>query len=299
MELIKNTNLDFIGKRRMAYIFSAAVIIWGMIVFGMRGKENFSVDFIGGDMLNVEFSQKTSPALVREKIRSLGIGYYLVQALGSEGREFVIKSSPGTSAQIIDALGGIGGVQGDNLLTVKSKSFVAPSMSVDLRKKALYAFIVGMIGILLYLTIRFEFRFAVGATVAIFHDMLFALAVLALLRKQIDAGVVAALLTIAGYSVNDTVVIFDRIRENIRKTRSDDYYKLFNNSINETLSRTVFTVLTTLFVVSFLFFAGGEALHVFSLTLMIGFIIGTYSSVFVATSLLIEWHKLSPHKFKV
>jgi len=299
MELIKSTSFDFIGKRRIAYVFSAAVIIWGMIVFGMRGKENFSVDFIGGDMLNVEFSQKTSPALVREKIRSLGIGYYLVQALGSEDREFVIKSSPGTSAQIIEALQGTGDTQGDNLLTVKSKSFVAPSMSVDLRKKALYAFIVGMIGILLYLTIRFEFRFAVGATVAIFHDMLFALAVLALLRKQIDAGVVAALLTIAGYSVNDTVVIFDRIRENIRKTRSDDYYKLFNNSINETLSRTVFTVLTTLFVVSFLFFAGGEALHVFSLTLMVGFIIGTYSSVFIASSMLIEWHKLSPHKFKV
>lgn len=298
MELIKTSNFDFIGKRKIAYIFSTAVIVWGMIVFGMRGKENFSVDFIGGDMLNVEFAQKASAPLIREKIRGLDIGYYQVQALGNEGREFVIKSSPGTSAHIIEALGEIGDMQGENL-TVKSRSFVAPSMSVDLRKKTLYAFILGLIGILLYLTVRFEFRFAVGATVAIFHDMLFALAVLALLRKQIDAGVVAALLTIAGYSVNDTVVIFDRVRETIRKTKSDDYYKLFNNSINETLSRTILTSLTTLFVVCFLFFAGGEALHVFSLTLLVGFVIGTYSTIFIATSLLVDWHNLSPHKFKV
>lgn len=294
MEFIKKSNFDFIGKRKIAYIFSIVVIVWGMVVFGVRGRENFGVDFIGGDMLNVEFAQSTSAAEIRKMIGRLNIGYYSVQSLGVEGKEFIIKSGPGTSERLIEVLTETG-----KNVTIKSRSFVAPSMSVDLRKKAIYAFIAGLLGILLYLTFRFEFRFAVGATVAIFHDMLFALAVLALAKKQIDASVVAALLTIAGYSVNDTVVIYDRIRENIRKTRNDDYYKLFNDSINQTLRRIILTSLTTLCVVCILFFAGGEALHVFSLTLLIGFVIGVYSTVFIATSLLIDWHSFKPHKFKV
>ncbi len=298
MELIKNSNFNFIGKRKIAYVFSSIIIIWGLVVFGMRGRENFGVDFIGGDMLNVEFSEVTSAAAIREAVKELNIGHYSVQALGEEGKEFIIKSAPGTSEQITGILAEKIRT-GENAFTVKGKSFVAPSMSESLRRKALYAFLAGIIGILLYLTVRFEFRFAVGATLAIFHDMLFVVAVLALTGKQIDAAVVAALLTVAGYSVNDTVVIFDRIRENIRKTRSDDYPALFNGSINETLSRTVLTSLTTLFVVCFLFFAGGEALHAFSLVLLIGFLVGTYSSIFIAASVLIDWHRASPHKFKV
>jgi preprotein translocase subunit SecF len=299
MELIKSTNFNFIGKRKIAYIFSSVIIIWGLVVFGMRGKENFGVDFVGGDMLNLNFNEEVDAAEIREAIKNLDIGHYSVQALGEEGREFIIKSAPGTSEKIIGALGGERTGRGENVFTVKGKSSVAPSMSVSLRKKALYAFIVGIIGILLYLTVRFEFRFAVGATMAIFHDMLFVVAILALTKQQIDASVIAALLTVAGYSVNDTVVIFDRIREDIRKTRSSDYLAVFNNSINETLSRTILTSLTTLFVVCSLFFIGGEALHVFSFALLTGFIIGTYSTIFIATSILIDWHRLKPHKFKV
>jgi len=299
MELIKNTHFDFLGKRKIAYVFSCAVIIWGMVVFGMRGKENFGVDFVGGDMLNLEFPAAVSAAEIRGDIGSLDIGAYSVQALGTEEKEFIIKSAPGTSVKIIGFFREKEAASPEKNFVIKGESSVAPSMSVSLRKKALYAFIVGMIGILLYLTIRFEFRFAAAATFAIFHDMLFVVAILALARKQVDASVIAALLTIAGYSVNDTVVIFDREREAIRRTRSNDYVTVFNNSINETLSRTVFTALTTLFVVFLLFFAGGEALHIFSLSLLIGIAIGTYSSVFIASALLVDWHKLSPHKFKV
>ncbi|MBN1446084.1 MAG: protein translocase subunit SecF [Candidatus Omnitrophica bacterium] len=299
MELIKNAHFDFLGKRKIAYIFSCAVIIWGMVVFGLRGKENFGVDFIGGDMLNIEFGETVSAAEIREDLKNLNIGYYSVQALGTEVREFIIKSAPGTSGRIIEFLEGEQAGTAGKSFTVKGESFVAASMSVSLRKRALYAFLAGIIGILLYLTMRFEFRFAVGATLAIFHDMLFVVAILTLTKKQIDASVIAALLTVAGYSVNDTVVIFDRIRENIRKTRSTDYAVIFNESINETLSRTILTALTTMFVVFLLFFVGGEALHVFSLVLLIGIGIGTYSSTFVASAVLIDWHKLSPHKFKV
>ena len=133
----------------------------------------------------------------------------------------------------------------------------------------------------------------------LFQVLLFVISILALTGKQINASVIAALLTIAGYSVNDTVVIFDRIRENIRKTRSDNYEEIFNRSINETLSRTILTVLTTLFVVLCLFFFGGESLHLFSFSLLTGFIIGTYSSIFIAASVIIDWHKVKPYKFKL
>lgn len=296
MEIIKNPKFNFLGRRKIAYLFSCAVIIWGMVVFGMRGKGNFGVDFIGGDMLNIEFKESATASKIRELLKELDIGDCSVQAIGTENKEFIIKSSPGTAEKIVEAMRSF---YGDEGFSVKGKSSVSPSMSISLRKKALYAFFIGLLGILFYITVRFEFRFAVGATLAIFHDILFVLAVLALTRKQIDTSVIAALLTIAGYSVNDTVIIFDRIRENIRKTRSDDYITLFNNSINETLSRTILTVLTTLFVVLILFLIGGETLHTFAFSLLIGFIIGTYSSVYIASAIVIDWHRWKPHKFKV
>lgn len=298
MEIIKNPKFNFIGRRKIAYIFSLIVIIWGMLVFGIRGKDNFGVDFVGGDMVNIEFKQSVTISEIRDRIKGINIGSYSVQALGTEGREFIIKSGHGNTEKILEAIESTYGAE-NAAFFVKEKSSVSPSMSISLRKKALYAFLIGLIGILLYITIRFEFRFAVGATIAIFHDMIFVLAVLALTKKQIDTPVIAALLTIAGYSVNDTVIIFDRIRENIRKTRSDDYHTLFNNSINETLSRTILTVLTTLSVVFLLFLIGGETLHTFAFSLLIGFIIGTYSSIFIASGIVIDWHRWRPHKFKV
>ncbi|MCD6408033.1 protein translocase subunit SecF [bacterium] len=296
MEIIKNPKFNFIGKRRIMYIFSSVIIIWGMITFGIRGKKNFGVDFIGGDLIQVEFKRSVDVAEIREGIRKLGIGDFTVQSLGEVGNEFIIKSSPGTSGKILEFFKK---QYGSKSFTVKGKSIVSPSMSITLRQKALIAFLCGIVGILFYLTVRFEFRFAVGATLAVFHDLLFVISILALTGKQINASVIAALLTIAGYSVNDTVVIFDRIRENIRKTRSDNYEEIFNRSINETLSRTILTVLTTLFVVLCLFFFGGESLHLFSFSLLTGFIIGTYSSIFIAASVIIDWHKVKPYKFKL
>lgn len=187
---------------------------------------------------------------------------------------------------------------GDNF-EIKGKSVVSPSMSVSLRKKAVKAFLIGLIGILIYLTIRFEFKLAAAATIAIFHDILFVISIVVLSGKQIDSLVLAALLTIAGYSVNDTVVIFDRIRENLRKTRSDDYFTIFNKSINETLSRTILTVLTTLFVVLTIFLFGGETLHTFSFCLLVGFIIGTYSSIFIASAIVIDWVRKTSSRIRI
>ncbi|MCD6221660.1 protein translocase subunit SecF [bacterium] len=296
MELVKNPNINFLGKRKIAYLFSVIIIIWGMTTFFTRGKKNFGVDFIGGDLLQIGFKNKISVSEVREVLKKINIGYFTVQAVGTEGKEVIIKSNPDTSEKVIEALKNR---FGENNIEIKSKSIVSPSMSISLRKKALYAFLLGIVGILFYLSVRFEFRFAVGATIAIFHDLIFVLSALALTGKQIDATAIAALLTIAGYSVNDTVVVFDRIRENIRKTRSDDYITIFNKSINEVLSRTLLTSLTTLLVVLSLFFFGGESLHTFSFALLVGFIIGTYSSIFIASSLIIDWHRIKPYKFKL
>ncbi|HOK56859.1 MAG TPA: protein translocase subunit SecF [bacterium] len=295
MEIIKNTNFDFLGKRKYFYIFSSLIIITGIVYMIIRGEKNFGVDFVGGDLINIEFNQKMDVVNLRKTIADTNVGSFTVQELGTEDKNFIIRLPQNTSDMVIEKLKEKFGED----FIIKGKSIVSPSMSVSLRKKSLKAFFIGLIGILIYLTIRFEFKFAVGATIAIFHDILIVLSILSLSGKQIDGMVIAALLTIVGYSVNDTVVIFDRIRENLRKTRSTDYIGIFNKSINETLSRTILTVLTTLFVVLSIFFFGGETLHTFSFCLLIGFIFGTYSSIFIASAIVIDWVKRSSSRLKL
>ncbi len=296
MELIKKTNIDFMGKRKWFYIFSLAIIVIGMTVFGIRGRANFGVDFVGGDLLQIKLVSPASVADVRDQLKNLNIPEITVQEVGTEHNEFIIKSSPDTADRIINALESNYGKEN---IEVLSKSVVSPSMSVTLRKKSLFAFLVGIIGILIYLTIRFEFHFATCATISIFHDLLIILAILAFSGKSIDGTIIAALLTIAGYSVNDTVVVFDRVRENIRKTRSKNYFELFNLSINETISRTLLTGLSVIVVVLLLFFFGGEPLKDFAYTLFFGFIFGTYSSIFVASAILVDWQKKSAFRLNL
>ncbi|MCX7916561.1 MAG: protein translocase subunit SecF [bacterium] len=295
MELIKNTNINFLDKRKYWYIFSLLIIIAGMFLITLKGEKNFGVDFVGGDLINIEINRKTDVQSLRKIINEIKIGSFTVQELGIEGKNFIIRLPQNTSDRVIEKLKEN---FGEGIL-IKGVSVVSPSMSITLRKKAIKAFLIGLIGILIYLTIRFEFRFAVAATIAIFHDILVVLSFLAFTGKQIDGFVLAALLTIAGYSVNDTVVIFDRIRENLRKTRSTDYLTIFNKSINETLSRTILTVLTTLFVVLTIFFFGGETLHTFAFCLIVGFIFGTYSSIFIASAIVIDWLKKSSARLKL
>ena len=296
MELIKKTNIDFMGKRKWFYIFSLAIIVIGMTVFVIRGRANFGVDFVGGDLLQIKLVSPASVADVRDQLKNLNIPEITVQEVGTEHNEFIIKSSPDTADRIINALESNYGKEN---IEVLSKSVVSPSMSVTLRKKSLFAFLVGIIGILIYLTIRFEFHFATCATISIFHDLLIVLAILALSGKSIDGTIIAALLTIAGYSVNDTVVVFDRVRENIRKTRSKNYFELFNLSVNETISRTILTGLSVIVVDMLLFFFGGEPLKNFAYTLFFGFIFGMYSSVFIASAILVDWQKKSAFRLNL
>ncbi|MCM8768503.1 MAG: hypothetical protein NC911_02300, partial [Candidatus Omnitrophica bacterium] len=202
MGILRDTRFDFLGKRYWTYLFSFVVIVVGLSVFASRGQKNFGPDFTGGDLLQIEFSSPRSAAEVAKAVEKTTVA--TVQSLGTEGKEFLIRSGPGTSPAVLQNLYEI---YGKDSLTIKTNTSIEPSMSFSLRKKALQAFIWGMVGILLYLTVRFEFRLAVGATLAIIHDICFCLAVMALARQQIDTPVVAAFLTVAGYSVNDTVII--------------------------------------------------------------------------------------------
>ncbi|MCM8785368.1 MAG: protein translocase subunit SecF [Candidatus Omnitrophica bacterium] len=295
MELIKTTNFNFMGKRKFFYFFSLLIIIFGIPFMIIRGEKNFGVDFVGGDLINIEFNQKIDVANLRKTIAQENIGSFTVQELGTEGKNYIIRLPQKTSDLVLERLKNN---FGENFI-IKGKSIISPSMSISLRKKAIKAFLIGLIGILIYLTIRFEFKFAVGAVVALFHDILVVLSILVMTGKQIDGMVIAALLTIIGYSVNDTVVVFDRIRENARKTRTTDYIALFNKSINETLSRTILTGLTTIFVVLCLFFFGGESLHTFSFCLLLGIVFGTYSSIFIASAIVVDWLKRSSVRLKI
>ena len=295
MEIIRNPNFDFLGKRKICYVFSSLLIISGLIILFIKGEKNFGVDFVGGDLLNIEFTQKTDVVNLRNVIGEIKISSFTVQELGTEDKNFIIRLPQKTSDIVLEKLKE---KFGDSFL-IKGKSIISPSMSISLRKKAIKAFLIGIIGILIYLTFRFEFKFAVGATIAIFHDILAVISILVLTGREIDNMVIAALLTIAGYSVNDTVIIYDRIRENLRKTRSIDYITIFNRGINETLNRTILTILTTLFVALTIFFFGGETLKTFSFCLIFGFIFGTYSSIYIASSIVIDWLKKSSSRIKI
>jgi len=297
MDLIKKTSFNFLGNRMRGYLFSCGVIIAGIAVFFARGPlNNFGTDFTGGDLLHITLTRSVDVAEIRSVAAQSGAGEVVVQSIGTRGDEFILKSKPETSDLLRTALQktyGSGGFQ------VIGSSTVAPAMSGTLRKKSLRAFLFGVIGILLYLSFRFEFRFAVTATVALLHDILFTAAVLAFAGRQIDASVIAGFLTIVGYSVNDKVVVFDRIRENIKGSRSTDYLVLFNQSINEVFGRTLLTGVAVMAVLLCLFLMGGEPLHSISLCLLSGFIVGTYSSIFIATALLLDWNRISPHRFKL
>jgi preprotein translocase SecF subunit len=296
MELIKKTNFDFLSYRKYFYIISLTIIIAGIISFALRGKKNFGPDFIGGDLLQIQITSPVSSATIRNYLQPLDKFQIRVQTVGSLHNQFIIRSLPNTSSIILTQLQDTIGASN---IKVLSNSVISPTMSTTLRNKALIAFFIGLIAILIYIAIRFEFHFGITATIATFHDLLIVMAFMALAGKTFDSTLIAALLTIAGYSTNDTIVIFDRIRENIRKTRSTNYMEVFNKSINETLSRTTLTVCTVVFVDLALFFFGGEALHDFAYALLIGFVVGAYSSIFIASALIISWQKKNPFKIKL
>jgi len=293
MQLIKpDINLDFVGKRKFAALFSVILLAVGFLSLVIHGGPNYGIDFSGGTLVQVKFNQMTSAGDIKSALTGLELGSVVVQQFGDEGNEFLIRSQ-NTSSELKGLSQEISKIleknYGEGQVEVRRAEMVGPQVGKDLREKGLMAILYALIGILIYVTWRFEFRFAVGAIIALAHDVFITLGVFSLFGKEIDLPIIAAFLAIIGYSLNDTIIVYDRIRENMGKHGKDGFASVVNRSINETLSRTILTSGTTLMVVLALFTLGGGVIHNFAFALLVGIIIGTYSSIFVANAILVFW----------
>lgn len=285
--LIKPTKIDFLGKRRAALTFSGLIIAAAIAIFGVRGEKNFGVDFKGGDRLVLSAKQKPSDGEVRAAVEELKIGDVVVQTeKGSKGDFITVRSPKDTGDKIFDHLSAKmpgAGFANEGLESVGSV------VGGELAKNSLLALGLGMLGILIYVSLRFEVSFAIGALVALLHDVIITVGIFSLMGRELSLVIVGAILTIAGYSVNDTIVVFDRIRENIASGRRGSVADIMNTAINETLSRTVLTGGVTLLTTLILFLFGGPVLGDFAATILIGVLVGTYSSIYVAAPIVLWW----------
>ncbi len=339
MELIKpGTHIDFIGKRKPAFLFSLMLIIITIFLLIMRGGPNLGVDFSGGILIHIKLSTDHSLADLREALRPINLHESTIQGFGEEGQfEYLIRANEGGDAidkltdDVKDALSG----QFGESVEIRRVEMVGPKVGESLREKALFAIFFAILFIAIYISGRFELKwlmsiimaislavvvyiatllnvsvtwlivvallvtiglcwvlqlkYAMGAVIALIHDVIITIGAFALTDREISLSIIAALLTIVGYSLNDTIIVFDRIRENMRRFRKRDLAEVINSSINETLSRTIITSGTTLIVVVCLFIFGGGVIHDFAFAMLVGIVVGTYSSIFVASPIILAW----------
>jgi preprotein translocase subunit SecF len=342
MQFIKpDINIDFIGKRKIAFVASLALVAITIVSLIIKGGPSYGVDFAGGTVVQVKFSKEIRPGAIKNALRTMDLGITSVQGFGEKKEhEFLIRAAEATEG--LDSLASkvsqrLDVAYPDNKVEVRRVEMVGPKVGKDLREKALFAMFSAILFIVVYISGRFELkwmlsiimasclfftlyiisrfgvsipililiavlvtlvssfylklRFAMGAIIALIHDVIITVGVFSLTNKEFTLPIIAALLTIIGYSLNDTIIVFDRIRENSRKHHRQPYEFIINRSINETLSRTLLTSLTTLVVVVALFVLGGGIIHDFAFALIIGVIVGTYSSVYVASPVLIVWQE--------
>lgn len=289
LQILHKTSIDFMGWKNVSFTVSGLLIalgIVGLIQVG-RGKANLGIDFVGGTTMQLSFKDKVSVEKARTALDKNGFQGASIQQVG-EGNKILIRlrESEGTSDKVQNLFKQ---EFPGNAFEVDSIMEIGPVIGKAIQHDALVAVIVSMIAIILYIAFRFEFKFGVAAAIATMHDVLAVLGIFYILNREINLLIVTALLTLAGYSLTDTVVVFDRIRENLKKNKKDTLPVLVNNSINEVLSRTIITSLTVVIVLIPLVLFGGEVLHDFSIALLMGVVIGTYSSIFVASPILVVW----------
>jgi len=302
IEIIKKTNIDFMGKKNIAFLISAVLVALGIMAIYQiaMGTANLGIDFAGGTAVQIKFEKQVNLQDVRDALKSAGITDVELQDLPAVNKVLIkvkkVEKELGTLAdRIIESMKSR---FQDNSITVDSVSEIGPKVGKKLRKDALLAIIAATGGILIYIAWRFQFRFSVGATAATFHDVLAVLGLFNIMGREINLIVVSALLTIAGYSLTDTVVVFDRIRENLRMIVREPIEKVINRSINEMLSRTFITSITTLLAAVALYIFGGEVIHDFALAIILGIVVGTYSSIFVASPIVVLWGGKKPLRMK-
>jgi preprotein translocase subunit SecF len=300
MQIFKNTNYDFLRWRWRAVVLSWVVILGGAAVIATRGLPR-GIEFAGGTIVITQFEQPPSVEQVRGALdRTFGGQSVVVQTYGDPSLKQVMVRVPQVGEEAGGSLSSTANLvtaalKQANLgtFTVVGTEIVGPAVGQELTSKGISATVLSLGGILLYIAFRYQFSFAVGAVVATIHDLLVTLAFLAFFRYDLTLNVIAAILTVTGYSTNDTIVIFDRVRENLRGMRRDNLNHVVNRSINQTLSRTVITAGTTLLSAVALFLFGGEVLRGFAFTMIVGVITGTYSSVFVAAAVVTVWRRRS------
>jgi preprotein translocase subunit SecF len=278
-------NIDFMALRKPAMLLSCALILISIVsLFTL--KLNVGIDFTGGSIVEVGYQQAVELEPIRQALEANGFGDAIVQHFGSAS-EVLIRLVPDVdkdkaelSSEIIGVLQNIS----ETPIDVRRVDFVGPQVGEELTEDGGLAVLYALIAILIYVAFRFEYRFSLGAVAALIHDVIITLGVFSILQLDFDLSVLAAILAVIGYSLNDTIVVFDRVRENFRKIRKRTSLEIINTSINQTISRTLMTSFTTLLVLLSLFFLGGEVIHAFALALIIGVLVGTYSSIYVATT---------------
>ncbi len=284
---------NFVSYRKYAYIFSLVIIAVGIASLLVQGL-NLGIDFTGGTRLHLNIGQDFEVAEVREILAGFGLDGSQIQKVGGgldgEGREVILKSPLLSEAERTDIIAAFqarwDGITDRDILAIEN---VGPTIGAELRRQAFWALLVAMTGMVIYITIRFEFKFAVAAIIALVHDALFVLTIFSLAQVEVNSPFVAAILLIIGYSINDTIVLFDRVRENLKGRRKVNFAEIIDRSINQTLIRSINTSGTTLLVLLSLFILGGVALRPFILALLLGVVTGTYSSIFIASQVWFSW----------
>ncbi|TKJ38557.1 protein translocase subunit SecF [candidate division LCP-89 bacterium B3_LCP] len=293
MEWFKDSNINFQQVRRPAMMLSALTIAAGILVIILQGGLNYSIDFLGGTAIQLRFEKPVSEGEIRAALTQIDMNdseVLRIAALG-EDPEILIrtKKSEISEASVENIKAAIRTNLPDNPFEVRAIDAVGPKMGSELRTQALLATLIALGGILIYISIRFEFIFALAAVLAIFHDVVITIGLFSILGKEISLAIIAAFLTIVGYSLNDTIVVFDRVRENLKRMRAKGLEEVINTSINQTLSRTIVTGVTTLLALVVLYIFGGSVIRDFTLAIIVGVVIGTYSSIYIASPILIEW----------
>ena len=305
MRIVKETHIDFMSQRKLAFILSAVVLLSGIGSLVVNGGPKLSIDFKGGTLVSVQYTKTMDVESVRSAMANVNVDGQTFDFSREEIKYFGnpeavlvrvphIEGAPENFAQkIVDHLYTAfpESVPESKTDFILGKGTVTPKIGSELSGKAVMAIISSLGLILLYISVRFEFRFALGAIAALTHDVLITLGLFSLLSYEISLPIIAAFLTIVGYYLNDTIVIFDRIRENIKASKQDTYVNIVNRSMNESLSRTIVTSLTTFMVVLVLWLFGGEVIHNFALAMIIGVIVGTYSSIYIASPIVIQLHE--------
>ena len=290
IELFRNPSYDFIGKRRWAYTVSIAFTLMALISLAAHRGLRYDIDFTGGTLIQVRFEQAPTVAEIRKSLATIQLGESIIQEFG-DAREFIIRLQM-TSEEVAKRVqGALAADVPLGKFEIRRVEFVGPQVGRDLQLQAVYLVLAGLIWIALYLAFRFDLKGGAAAVVAVFHDVLVCLGAMSITNREFSLPVLAALLTIIGYSVNDTIVAYDRLRENRGKfvPKGRTFAQQMNDAVNQTLSRTVLTSLTTFFSAAVLLFFGGKTLEDFAFVLFVGVMTGTYSTTYIAAALVVDW----------